>query len=505
MNFTLSTSAAAGRRGSIECAFVAAQLPSSNRNIPRISHPNEDDDGEPDTTSVHSPSGSHSALHDPRTRVGMLRGGDTPERKQSGNASPTFKRLDSAKIWKSISNFKMNSGADIEEVLPSESEVRRQTVHMPNALNLFSESIAIDLQRVDSKGLNLPSLRARQQQYMVMRDLDTVEEFSDLDHFISENANTMAMESPTPFWIDVQKPTRKDLVLFEQVFGLHPLTTEDILTESPREKAEFYENYMFLGLEYLTQQPQTDDLAINDLQENGRMIYLVIFENCVLSFHYDDCRYLDRVVRRMKRLKKNRTPDFVMYTLLDEIIDEFGASVKFAEAEVERLDDDVMVAGGAVHRIILGKIGLYRRSLGSMNRYLQPKRDIIVGMTTREMDVLQSNTQLYLRDVLDHVLSMLIALDGSREAINVAQANYFAKVSLDINRVMKALNLSATIVLPLTLITGIFGMNVQVPGQLGEFNTLWPFFIILSLMSMMALGMICYFRHQKYTGPKADV
>ena len=125
-----------------------------------------------------------------------------------------------------------------------------------------------------------------------------------------------------------------------------------------------------------------------------------------------------------------------------------------------------------------------------------PKKEFLQVLTYRDHPLISKRTKTLLRDVYDHVIRMQEILDVARDTLSNAQSNYLAQVSNRMNEVMKTLSIVATIMLPLSLITGLFGINVHVPGQDAEGN--YWFFGILSGMMVMVILMIVFFRRRHW-------
>lgn len=240
-----------------------------------------------------------------------------------------------------------------------------------------------------------------------------------------------------------------------------------------------------------------------DMVDNG-LINICLYENFVLTFHLKPSCAINSVYKRLARARFDINHmgvrgDWVLYFLLDEIVEGHGLLVDSAEAEVESVDDLVLTLSGAEQADMLRRMGSARKRLVILYRRLHPKRDIISSMLSRPIPHVSRNTALYLRDVLDHILGFLMRIDISKETLTTAQSQYLGKVSIEVASlsnqiaiVMKRLTYGATILLPMTLISGIFGMNVKVPFQPGFDetdidDTLYPFLIILLFMLVIAL------------------
>ncbi|PJF17781.1 Mg2+, CorA-like/Zinc transporter domain-containing protein [Paramicrosporidium saccamoebae] len=324
-----------------------------------------------------------------------------------------------------------------------------------------------------------------------------------------EVTNDMFSGSKEPFWIDIVTPNSDDLSRLASVFGVHPLSIEDVQMADSREKCEIFEHYLFLCIQTCDQKflssttnnlgrrPSMDGLDLN----SPAVLYMLVFQNYVISIHHEPIPHIRRVLRRMYGLKTSQlalSSDWVMYSLLDDAVDEFLPQMQNLELEVDTIDELVLFLTHSEQSDMLRRIGRARKRVTHLQRLLKPKIEILKILTTRCPEFLREHTLIYLRDVNDHVLTDIQNLEQYSETLNRSHSNYLAHISIELNEasnrmniVMKKLTAAAALVLPLSLVSGIWGMNVAVPGQPGidGWVPLIPFFIIVTLMMVMMVAM----------------
>jgi magnesium transporter len=192
-----------------------------------------------------------------------------------------------------------------------------------------------------------------------------------------------------------------------------------------------------------------------------------------------------------------------MYSLLDDTVDEFLPQMQNLELEVDTIDELVLFLTHSEQSDMLRRIGRARKRVTHLQRLLKPKIEILKILTKRCPEFLREHTLIYLRDVNDHVLTDIQNLEQYSETLNRSHSNYLAHISIELNEasnrmniVMKKLTAAAALVLPLSLVSGIWGMNVAVPGQPGidGWVPLIPFFIIVFLMMVM-MAVMYYIGH----------
>ena len=153
------------------------------------------------------------------------------------------------------------------------------------------------------------------------------------------------------------------------------------------------------------QMPSSSNLS----QQEAINLYLLVFGNYIISIHSEPVTHVRHVIRRMYPLRNlfHVTSDWIMYALLDDVVDEFIPNMKTMELEVDSIDDLVLVLRQTDQADMLRRIGRARNQVTHMLRLLKPKTEIIKILTKRTSDRLQNHTLLYLRDIQDHLVTMI--------------------------------------------------------------------------------------------------
>ncbi|KNC97362.1 uncharacterized protein SPPG_07289 [Spizellomyces punctatus DAOM BR117] len=304
-----------------------------------------------------------------------------------------------------------------------------------------------------------------------------------------------------PFWIDVTDPSHTEMVTFSKLFGIHPLTTEDIQTEETREKCEIFINYSFICIRTFDQ----NQYSVTFMQPIN--VYIVIFRECVLSFHCKPIDHINNVLKRIEQLKSyglNITPDWINYALIDDITDTFMPLLRFIELEVDSIDDLVLILKESEQSDMLRRIGHARKKVMQMLRLLSTKAEVLRTIIKRcgERLPADSETSLYLGDIQDHVITMVQNLSHYEKTLARSHSNYLAQISIEItqasnrtNDVVMKMTAMASILLPLNVVTGLFGMNVTVPGE--QTGTLHWFIGIVVFMVVIATFVYWWARKYK--------
>lgn len=321
---------------------------------------------------------------------------------------------------------------------------------------------------------------------------------------------------PRPtFWLDVTCPTDQEMRVIAKAFSIHALTSEDILMQEAREKVELFKNYYFINYRTFEQDKDSEDYLepVN--------VYIVVFRYGILTFHFSQIPHPANVRRRIRQLKDYLilSADWISYAIIDDITDIYVPMIHNIEAEVDDIDEEILRAtpggfnsqsdddkpddgsikeknhSGSAGYHMLRRVGETRKKVMSLYRLLGNKADVIKGFAKRcneQWDVApKTEIGLYLGDIQDHILTMTSNLSHYENLLSRAHSNYLAQVSIRMNErseqtsdVLSKLTVLGTIVLPMNIICGMWGMNVKVPGQ--DIDNLWWFwgskFDICSLM-----------------------
>ncbi|EPQ59199.1 cora-domain-containing protein [Gloeophyllum trabeum ATCC 11539] len=274
------------------------------------------------------------------------------------------------------------------------------------------------------------------------------------------------------WWLDVQNPTDEEMKMLSKVFGIHPLTAEDIQMEETREKIELFRNYYFVCFRSFEQDPYSPTY----LQPLN--MYVVVFREGTLSFHFRPTPHPSNVRRRIKQLKDyiSVTSDWISYALIDDITDAFGPLIQSIEYEVDSIDELVLILKEAEQSDMLRRIGTCRKKVMGLLRLMGNKADVVKGLAKRCNENWRvaptSDIGLYLSDIQDHLITMTQNLNHYEKILSRSHSNYLAQISIEmtdannqINDVLSKLTALGTVLIPMNLVTGLWGMNVHVPGQ----------------------------------------
>ncbi|KHJ36304.1 putative mg(2+) transporter [Erysiphe necator] len=295
------------------------------------------------------------------------------------------------------------------------------------------------------------------------------------------------------WWLNMNNPTKKEIRTICQAFGVHPLTIEDIVTQEAHEKIELFPSYYFACFRSF----HVDNID-GGPQYVPFNIYVIVFREGTLSSSFYPNPHATHVRKRITLLKDYvaLSSDWICYALIDNIVDSFAPVISKIEAETDDIEDEVFIARNDDMIPFLRKIGRVRKNVMGLMKLLGGKADVLKGFTKRcnadykvtpRMDI-----GLYLGDIQDHVVTMMASLIHFEKMLSRAHSNYLAQLSIDnitqgnhANNVLSKITLLASILVPLNLVCGMFGMNVKVPWR--DTDSLAPFFGILGLLLFLTI------------------
>ncbi len=291
-------------------------------------------------------------------------------------------------------------------------------------------------------------------------------------------------------WIDLRGLTDTKLVEnIGQNFQLHHLALEDVLNTQQRPKLEEYDDSLFFILHHLS-------LDAASLELNSEQIAVFMSKNFVISFQEDPDDTLvyvrNRAQEALGRLRK-RGADYLMYAILDTIVDHYYGLLDDIESVLHELETDLHNNG--VDQQLKARIFSLKRVINQFRHRIMPLREATNRLYRTDCIHIDEINRPYLRDLSDHVAQILDSVDNSRELIASVEALYQAEIGNRLNNVMRLLTIISTIFIPLSFIAGLYGMNFEHMPELHWRN---GYFMVLGIMAAATVGMLIYFRRQKW-------
>ncbi|HEX6940452.1 MAG TPA: magnesium/cobalt transporter CorA [Longimicrobiales bacterium] len=286
-----------------------------------------------------------------------------------------------------------------------------------------------------------------------------------------------------PLWVDIDSTRDDDWALLAELFHFHPLAIEDTRSPNCRVKVEEYEGYLFIvvrGIHFTEETPDPYDVDPHNL-------YLFVGESFLVSVHAGRFAAVDTVAGRLDGGADAlaRGVDHVAYTLVDALVDLYFPTLDRVDEFIEEIEHEIFDGNGEQ----MSRIFDLKRALVTLRRHLAPMREATSVLANRPTPYLRPETQVYFRDVHDHVVRQLDAVESYRELLTGALEAQLATISNRTNEVIKALSVIATVVLPPTLIASVYGMNFRWMPWLHDPNGFW---IAMGGMALITGALLAY-------------
>lgn len=292
-------------------------------------------------------------------------------------------------------------------------------------------------------------------------------------------------ESDSIKWINVDGIRREEVEAICKNYHVHFLLMEDILSQGQRAKMDEIGDNLFCLLPMMYFQPESSSVT----QEQ---VSMVLGKNVVISFQDDPDRDVFNPIR--DRLRTGGTKlrasgaDYLFYSLLDVIVDNYFTVMDHLGERIEVLEE--IIPRQPTNRT-LARINFLRKEMLVFKRAIFPVREVLSGLLKTDNSLLEENTEKYFKDVYDHIVQAVDMAESYRDLVMNLQELYHAQMNQKLNEVMKVLAVVTTLMAPLTVITGIYGMNFE---HMPELKTANGYFVVLGVMFVMFVGMIIIFR-----------
>lgn len=292
-------------------------------------------------------------------------------------------------------------------------------------------------------------------------------------------------------WLDIVKPSNEDLNYLKKKYRFHDLDLEDCLSRKERPKIDEYDNYLFIVLHFPVHNKRWNRYNVEELN-------IFLGKDFVITLHNGELLPLNKFKEKLKsslKLRKeylSKGSWYVLYELISELFDYCfpvidRMSVNIKDIEREMFDTEEV-------RNLLHDIMVVKRNIITLRRILLPQRSVVAALEHKAGKFALSGLDIYFDDIVDKIEKLWSNLETSKEVVESLQDTNESLISHNINNVMKILTVFSVVMLPLTFITGLYGMNVNLPYA-GQNQT---FLAILLVMLLIVIFMLSVFRWNKW-------
>lgn len=300
-----------------------------------------------------------------------------------------------------------------------------------------------------------------------------------------EQACKSKIEEHKVVWINIDGLRKDGVEKICHCYGVHSLVIEDILSIGQRSKMDEIEEVMFCLLPMLYYNEGTGQIETEQVS-------IVLGRGFVLSFQEDPLRDVFNPVRDRLRatgsIIRQRTADYLCYSLLDIIVDSYFEVIEKINERIERLEDSLLLQK---ENAALAKISILRREIMLLRRSILPVRDLVNGFLKSENRVLEERHDKYYKDVLDHIVQANEFVDNQRDMLMNLQDLSMSQINTRMNQVMKLFTIVSLLLAPATVIGGIFGMNFDIIPMA---HHALGFYIAVGIMLIVPVFMLIWFK-----------
>lgn len=297
-------------------------------------------------------------------------------------------------------------------------------------------------------------------------------------------------DEQTITWVNIEGlPKPEALKEIGGYFGLHPLVLEDILNTDHRPKIEDYGCYIFITLKIISFRKE-------DRQIDFEQVSIILGENYVISIREKvGDNFLkpvrDRITENKGRIRKMKA-DYLAYSIIDLIVDRYFESLESMGDMIDVLEEMFILNPS---QMTLKTFHSLKKEMLFLRKSVWPLREVVGSMERGDSGLIGDAMSIYLRDLYDHVTQIIDIIETFRDMLSEMLDIYLSSISNRINEVMKVLTIITTIFIPLSFIAGVYGMNFKYMPEL-DWHRGYP--AVMSVMGLLALGMIVYFRKKRW-------
>ena len=309
--------------------------------------------------------------------------------------------------------------------------------------------------------------------------------------FTAEQLPELLQDEKAVIWVDMDQPTEADERILLEVFHFHPLTVEDCRENRHYPKIEEFPNYLYFIVHGVTANTTPD--RFNTIELDG-----FLGPNYVITYHHEMFRSITNVKKQLSTspVTCQRGPAFLLHQILDQIVDFYSPVLDDFDERIDELEDNIFSLRQP-NDAILEQIMELKRSVLRLRRISAKQMDIFYRMSRGEVHLIPQPMLPFFRDIYDHLIRVTDLAESYRDLIGGALEAYLSVVSNRMNEIMKVLTIFSAVMLPLTFLAGVYGMNFD---NIPELHTRYGYFGIWIVMILVAVIMLSLFWRAGWIG-----
>lgn len=311
------------------------------------------------------------------------------------------------------------------------------------------------------------------------------------EHHTAADLPELLKDKSLTIWVDMDNPPEEEDKVLQDVFGLHPLVVEDCRAERHHPKIEEFPDYLYFIMHGV--RADTSAQRFNTIELDG-----VLGANYVITYHIDTFRSINIVKQRVRTspIICQRGPTFLLHQILDQIVDFYAPVLDDFDERISNLEDNIFSLKQPDNSI-LEEIMSLKRSVLRLRRISSKQLDILYRMSHGQYALIDEQALPFYRDIYDHLVRVTDLAESYRDLIGGALDAYLSVISNRMNEIMKVLTIFSAVMLPLTFIAGVYGMNFD---YIPELKQPYGYFVVWIVMIMVAVGMLTFFWRRGWIG-----
>jgi magnesium transporter len=289
-------------------------------------------------------------------------------------------------------------------------------------------------------------------------------------------------------WIDLEDPSVKESSILEDPFHLHPLAIEDCLSEVHHPKVDDYDDYLFLIVHGIRFDAPTDKFITRELD-------VFLGRNYLITHHRGPMRSISAAREQCGKNMQAAMPrgvDFLLHQILDQMFEHYFPNLDAIEDKIQLVQVEVFEQPT---ELTLDRIFALKRDVAQLRRICTPQREIVHRLSRGEFKAVSAKAAIYFRDIYDNLYRIVDASYSYQDMMQGTLDAYLSAVNNRLNETMKRLTVIGALLMPLTLITGIYGMNFD---NMPELKWRYGYFVVLAFMLALSGGLIYWFRKKQW-------
>ena len=314
--------------------------------------------------------------------------------------------------------------------------------------------------------------------------------------FTVEQLPDLLKDENLMIWVDMERPTEEDDRILLDIFHFHPLVVEDCRAERHHPKAEEFPGYVYFIMHGVTAETDSEQFITIELD-------FFLGPNYVLTYHHDLFRSINNVKQKVRSspVVCRRGPAYLLYQILDQLVDYYTPVLDDFDERISKLEDDIFNLRNPDNSILEEIQGL-KRSVLRLRRISQKQLNILYRLSHGEFKMADEQMLPFFRDIYDHLVRITDLSENYRDLIGGALDSYLSVVSNRTNDIMKVLTIFSAVMLPLTFLAGLYGMNFD---EIPELHYKYGYFVVLGVMVVVAVGMLLFFWRRGWIGNQKRV